>query len=65
VRSAYPDPGGKVFKGFQSAALTEHGVIRSRSRLSESYASLWKPWKLVKTMDKNQGSVSKQLETPP
>jgi hypothetical protein len=40
-------------------------VIRSRSRLRESYASLWKPWKLVKTMDKNQGGVSKQLETPP
>jgi len=41
------------------------GCFKARSRLRESYASLWKRRKLVKTGDKNQGGVSKKLETPP
>jgi hypothetical protein len=40
-------------------------VIRTRSLLRESYASLWKPWKLAKTFDKKSGRRFKKLKRRP
>jgi hypothetical protein len=49
-------------RGFLFPLGGEERVSRTLRRF---YASPWKPWTLVETLDKKMGDVSKKLETPP